>query len=177
MQQKDIFSAKEQENPGSIQVCFSLLGQVRTELVGLVKNIKLHFPGSLQTSIVSAFVSDESKANMLSNFFWLSPNRISEHKRYFSFPNDPWKRQIRRLREIRWFRRFACQPSHPTKAQGSKLPTRLSWSSKEIKRPGPNLIKKFSVDLRYAGILALWLAKNGHVALISQYECSKFSIA
>ena len=45
MQQKNIFSAKEQENLGSIQVFFSLLGQVRTELVGLVKNIKLHFSG------------------------------------------------------------------------------------------------------------------------------------
>ena len=26
----------------------------------------------------------------------------------------------------------------------------------------------FSVDLRYAGILPLWLAKNGHVTYISQ---------
>ena len=33
------------------------------------------------------------------------------------------------------------------------------------------------VDLRYAGILGLWLAENGHVTYISQSESSNSSVA
>ena len=36
-------------------------------------------------------------------------------------------------------------------------------------RPYKNI---FSVDLRYAGILGLWLAWNGHVTFISQWQYS-----
>ena len=37
--------------------------------------------------------------------------------------------------------------------------------------------EKFSVDLRHAGILGLWLAENGHETFICQWECSNSSVA
>ena len=43
--------------------------------------------------------------------------------------------------------------------------------------PGPDLIKLFSVDLRYAGIWALSLANKSHMMIISQSEVYNSSIA
>ena len=52
------------------------------------------------------------------------------------------------------------------------------WEDQNLKRSWTRCYKYiFSVDLRYAGVLALRLAKNGHLTFISQKECSKISVA